>query len=45
MSPVPKNPKKAFTLLVEGKPLLSNTFFPLQSFFGFEYVRPLNFCL
>ena len=43
MHPVYKNAKKAFVLLVEQKPLLRKIFFPLQSFFCFQYVRPLTF--
>ena len=36
MHSVYKNAKKAFMLLVEQKPLLRNTSFPLQSFFVFS---------
>ena len=43
MHPVYKNPKKAFTLLVERKPLLRNTFSPLQSFFVFSMLGLLIF--
>ena len=43
MHPVYKNAKKAFTLLVEQKPLLRNTFFPLQSFFVFNMLVLLIF--
>ena len=43
MDCVYKNAKKGFILFAERKPLLKNTFFPIQSFFCFQYVRSLNF--
>ena len=43
MHPVYKNPKKAFTLLVERKPLVRNTFSSLQSFFIFNMLGLLIF--
>ena len=38
-----KNAEKAFILLVKQKPLLRNTFFPLQSFFVFNMLGLLIF--
>ena len=43
MHPVYKNAKKAFTLLVEQKPILRNAFFTLQSFFVFNMLGLLIF--
>ena len=43
MHPRYENAKKAFILLVEPKPLLRNTFFPLQRFFVFSMLGLLIF--